>query len=60
MLTVKAQSPKLFTSTTLKDETTDRQNASSVQTKKSCKPTHKHTQIAAHLILHNGTHNYIF
>lgn len=35
---------------TLKDETTDVQNANPAQNKKSCKPTHKPTQIAAHFI----------
>jgi hypothetical protein len=47
---------------TLKDDTTDnkrtekeRQNANASQNKKSCKPTHKPTQIAAHFILPNRT-----
>ena len=40
---------------TLKDETTDVQNANPAQNKKSCKPTHKPTQIAAHFILPNHT-----
>jgi len=47
---------------TLKDDTTtenkqfnDRQNANPSQNKKSCKPTHKATQFAAHFILPNRT-----
>jgi hypothetical protein len=46
----------------LKDDTTtenkqynDRQNANPSQNKKSCKPKHKPTQIAAHFILPNRT-----
>jgi len=40
---------------TLKQTHKDKQNANPSQNKKSCNPTHKPTQIAAHFILPNRT-----